>query len=104
MFIGSGLNFNGCGMQSVKLACAKVVKALDPILREAEKGASWRDIIAAAQGDADGFTPTKVPTRQPSTGSGGRSAGQPPRVQRVLGMHCFLCRRPSACFSAGAHH
>ena len=80
----------------MKLACAKVVKVLDPILREAEKGASWRDIIAAAQGDADGFTPTKVPTRQPPACSGGRSAGPPPpRVEgagnTLLSLQATVC-------------
>ena len=42
------------------MACEKIVKALQPIVKEADPGASWDDVIAAAQGGDDGLTPTKV--------------------------------------------
>ena len=47
-------------LQAVRLACNKIVKALQPVVEEAKPGASWEDIIAAAQGNAYGLTPTKV--------------------------------------------
>ena len=52
--------------QSVRMACAKVVEALGvvealaPIRQDAKEGATWRELIVAAQGDANGFTPTKA--------------------------------------------
>lgn len=44
----------------MRLACEKVVTSLAPIVKDAQPGATWDDIIEAAQGDDDGFAPTKV--------------------------------------------
>lgn len=52
----------------MRLACEKVVKGLAPIVQHAKPGATWDDIIEAAQGDDDGFAPTKVRARTSFTG------------------------------------
>lgn len=54
------LSFVLTQFQAVRLACEKVVRQLRPIIDKADPGASWEDIIAAAQGDDVGHVPTKV--------------------------------------------
>lgn len=48
-------------VQAVRLACKKLRKTLDgPASKMAGKDATWERLIADLQGDAAGFTPTKV--------------------------------------------
>ena len=56
----AGLNEGHMCVQAVLLACEKLRDALGPVAADKGGDLSWAELAAAAQGDANGFGPSKA--------------------------------------------